>query len=198
MRFFASAFVLLLTVGGCLTGCSDRLEQKVSATTAGRLAAWRASFASDSNAALCSQADAAFQEIRQFVAGERELKRRRGEPVEVGTAAIDDGVRERVNGLPLREVMQLGLELKIRRLKEELAGLEDVVGKNDQLLTRPGDTEARRILDELRARQTGRIEKYREDLAQAERELEPLVARSRRSLLPPKSVETDQSPQLIR
>ncbi len=200
MAGFRSRLAALFTLCGCLAGCSDPLDQKVPAATAGKFAAWRAHIASDSSAAIRGQVDAAVQEIRQTVAGERELKRRRGEPVEAGIVAIDEGVRERVDGRPLRDVVQLGLELKVNRLKAELAGLEDVVDKNDQLLTRPGDTEARRILDDLRGRQTTRIEKYREELTAAEGELAPLL-KARGSVLPKKAAdltEVDDAPQRVR
>ncbi|MEO6245847.1 MAG: hypothetical protein ABIQ12_10470, partial [Opitutaceae bacterium] len=81
--------------------------------------------------------------------------------------------------------------------RAELAGLADAVDKNTQLLTRPGDTEARRILDELRARQMTRLKNYREDLTVAERDLAPML-KTRGRLLPEKAMaelrEVDEPP----
>ena len=67
--------------------------------------------------------------------------------------------------------MKIGYELRVRRLKEELAGLEDAMNKNAQLVTRPGDYESKHHLEGLRDRQAARVQKYRDDLAAAEREL---------------------------
>ena len=142
--------------------------------------------------------ETAFQEIRIAAAAERELRRTRGEPIAAGSEAIDEAVRERVDGRLLREVVQLGFELRVQRLKAELAALEDSVDKNAQLLTKPGDTESRRHLDELRGRQLGRIEKYREDLAAGQHELAPLMAKAGRSVLPPKAAELESAPERVR
>lgn len=186
-----SVAVILALLAVFAAGCSpaDPLERPVSAPTLKRFAAWRAHLASDSSIETRQRIESALQEIRIAAAGERELRRARGEPIAPGSEAIDEAVRARVDGRPLREVVQLGFEQRVQRLKAELAALEDSVDKNAQLLTKPGDTESRRHLDELRGRQLGRVEKYREELAAAQRELEPLMARTGRSVLPPKTAE---------
>lgn len=168
------AIAILLALSGC--GPSDPLDHTVSASSPARFAAWRAHVMSDGGVETRKHVDEALQEIRMSITGERELKRQRGERVASGSEEIDEAVRQRVDGRTLRQVVQLGYELRVRRLKEELAGLENAMSKNAQLVTRPGDLESKQHLEGLRDRQLVRVEKYREDLAAAERELMQLQA----------------------
>jgi hypothetical protein len=168
-----SILALVLGVVGCAPG--DPLDRFVSARTSDRFATWRAHITSDSSVEIRQRVEEALQEIRLNLTGERELKRQLGEPVMSGTESIDDALRQRVDGRRLREVLQLGYALRVRRLKEELAGLEDAVNKNTQLVTRPGDLDSKHHLEGLRQRQLVRVEKYRADLAAAERELASLA-----------------------
>ena len=180
-----------------LAGCAPRdpLERVVSTPTTGRLAAWRSHAASDYNVDTLRRIELALQEIRLSFAGERELKRQLGEKVEGGVDSLDESVRQRVDGRRLREVLQLGYELRVRRLREELAGLENAMDKNSLLITRPGDLESKHHLEGLQERQRVRVEKYRADLAAAEREVAPLFAKSGRPMLEPR-VETPDEPAL--
>ena len=168
--------VVLATMAGCAP--RDPLEQVISAPTLSRLSSWRARMASDGSANIRVRVEEALQEIRLSYAGERELKRQLDERVVSGTEVLDEAVRKRVDGQRLREVLRIGYELRVRRLKEELAGLEDAMKKNAQLVTRPGDLESQHHLDGLRDRQLVRVQKYREDLAAAERELQAVGRRS--------------------
>jgi hypothetical protein len=196
MRTSRTVLLAMIIVPLGILGCQrgDSLDRKVSAGTASAFSAWRAHVASDSSRENRRRVDEALQEIRVKFAGERELKRVMGEPVVPGTESVDDAVRERVDGRPLREVLQLGCELRVRRLKEELAGLEDAMGKNAQLVTRPGDLESKHHLETLRERQLVRVEKYREDIAKAERELEPLLKVSGQLLITPATDKPDEMP----
>jgi hypothetical protein len=83
----------------------------------------------------------------------------------------------------LREVVQLGYELRIARLTSEMAGLAEAMRKNANLITRPGDLESRHHLDGLSERQAVRVGQYRADLAAAERELASLFAVTGRRFL---------------
>jgi hypothetical protein len=167
---------ILLTVSGC--GPANPLDQTVAASSPARFAAWRAHVVSDASPDTRRRVDEALQEIRMSITGERELKRQMGERVASGSEEIDEAVRQRVDGRTIREVMQQGYELRVRRLKEELAGLEDALSKNARLVTRPGDLESKQHLEGLRERQLVRVAKYREDLAAAERELAQLQAKT--------------------
>lgn len=186
------AVTLILVMAGCAP--SDPLDQRVSAATADRFATWRAHIMSDSGPETRRRVEEALQEIRLQFAGERELQRAMGERVASGTDVIDEAVRARVNGRPLVEVLQLGYELRVRRLKQELAGLEDAMSKNAQLVTRPGDLESKHHLEGLQERQRVRVEKYREDIAAAEKELAPLAARTGRTMIERAADSPDEMP----
>lgn len=155
-------------------GCAPRdpLERTVTTPTLRRFASWRAGIQSDGSAELRRRVGEAIQEIRTNIAGNRELDRTM--ETTLPEPSIDEAVRKRVDGRTLREVLRHGYELRVRRLNEELAGLEDAMRKNDKLVTRPGDVESRQHLDGLRDRQQARVEKYRADLATAQRELAAL------------------------
>jgi len=179
-----------------LAACAarDPLERVISVPTTGRLAAWRSHAASDYNVDTLRRIEEALQEIRLGVAGERELKRQLGEKVEGGVGFLDESVRQRVDGRRLREVLQLGYELRVRRLQEELVGLEDAMKKNSQLVTRPGDLESKHHLEGLQDRQRVRVEKYRADLTAAEKELSSLLTKTSRPLLEPRVETPDEMP----
>ena len=186
---------LLLAVPGCMP--RDPLERVISVPTASRLATWRSHVASDYNVDTLRRVEEALQEIRLHVTGERELKRQMGERVTGGSETIDEGVRQRVDGRPLREVLQYGYELRARRLTQELAGLEDAMNKNSQLVTKPGDLESKHHLEGLRDRQHVRVEKYRAELATTEKEIAPLLAKTGRRLIGPVEGAPDQMPLQI-
>jgi hypothetical protein len=177
--------------GVCLalavTGCAPRdpLERVVNVPSASRFSAWRAHVASDYNSVTARAVETALQEIRLSVVADREVKRQMGESVAGGTPEIDESVRKKVEGRRLREVFQLGLELRLRRLRQELAGLEDAMKKNARLVTRPGDLESRHHLEGLQERQMIRVENYRTEIAAAERDLAPLFAKSGKPLIEP-------------
>lgn len=168
--------VVAVAAVALLVACTPRdpLEQVVSAATPSRFALWRARIASDAAPSTRVRVEDALQEIRASYAADRELKRHLEEPVVRGTEMLDEAVRNRVNGQRVRDVLRIGYELRVRRLREELVGLEDAMGKNAQLVTRPGDVESKHHLEGLRDRQLVRLQKYRDDLAAAERELEML------------------------
>lgn len=179
-------------------GSRDALDQVVAAPTASRFANWRAQVASDAGPDTRRRVEEALQEIRLSVSGERELKRSMGESVSMGRESIDEAVRLRVDGRRLGEVLQLGYELRVRRLKGELAGLEDAMNKNAQLVTKPGDLESKHHLQGLQGRQQLRVEKYRADIAAAEQELAPLLARSGRRLIEAPTDKPDEMPVPIK
>ena len=197
-------FIALLASGlaALLAGCGGPLDQKVSAKSPAALASWRANIAGSSSAEHRRRVEDALQEIRMAVAAERERKRILGQPIAPGAEAVDIALAERVNGRRVGEMLQLGSELKVRRLSTELAGLEDAMNKNAQLITRPGDLESRHHLDGLRDRQKVRVDKYREELAAAQKELAPLLQASGRRLLEAEDIPVvnapDDAPQLLK
>ena len=180
IRWLAGVFALL-ALGACQR---DPLDRKVSAATPTAFSVWRSSVDRDSGVELRRRVADALLEIRLKIASDRELRRMTDAEARVATS-IDDAVRAKVDGRLLRDVVQLGYELRVARLTSELAGLEESMRKNANLITRPDDVESRRHLDGLRDRQAARVDQYRSDLAAAERELASLLATSGRRLLDP-------------
>jgi hypothetical protein len=177
------AAVAALLVLGVLGACQrDPLDRKVSAATPTAFSVWRSSVDSDSGPEMRRRVADALLEIRLKIAGDREQQRLTDAETRAA-GSIDDAVRAKVDGRVLREVVQLGYELRVARLTSELAGLEEAMRKNANLITRPGDVESRQHLDGLRDRQAARAAQYRADLAAAQRELAPLLAVSGRRLL---------------
>jgi hypothetical protein len=172
-------WVALLALAACQR---DPLDRKVSAGTPTSFAVWRAGVDSDSGVETRRQVAEALLEIRFKIAGDREIQRLTDAEARVATS-VDDAVRAKVDGRLLREVVQLGYELRIARLTSEMAGLEEAMRKNANLITRPGDLESRHHLDGLSERQAARVGQYRADLAAAERELAALFAVTGRRLL---------------
>jgi hypothetical protein len=189
------AIALVLGVAACQRG--DPLDGTVRAPTPRALTAWRAQVTTDTSVETRRRVEEAFQEIRLRVSGNREIKRHMGEPVAVGPDVIDEGVCQKVDGKRLREVVQLGYEFRVERLKMELAALEDAMKQNAQLVTKPGDLESRHHLDALRERQTVRVEKYRTDLAAAGAEVATLLKTTGRRMVEPATDKPDQMPERV-
>jgi hypothetical protein len=185
MRWTRLTFAIAMIavgVAGCLRG--DPLGWKVSAKDPRALASWRVKIDGALNADHRRRLEQALQEIRMNIAGNRELNRWSGENADGAAAeSIDEALCRRIDARPLGEVLQLGYEFRVLRLQQELAGLENAVKQNAQLVTRPGDVDSRHYLEGLHGRQVSRLEKYRADLAAAERELAPLLEASGRRLL---------------
>ena len=182
----AATWSAVISFAGCLRG--DPLQWKVSARDPAALASWRTKVDGAMGAAHRRRLDQAVQEIRMNVAGQRELNRWANDPAsEGGQRPIDVALCGRIDGRPVAEVLQLGYELRVARLQEELAGLENAVKQNARLVTRPGDVDSRHYLEGLQQRQSARVEKYRVELAAAEAELGPLLKASggRRLVRPP-------------
>lgn len=177
--------VVLVALGWAMAGCApaDPLDHVVSTSTLSRFAAWRSHLASDSGPELRVSVEEALHELRLSLAGERELQRQLEQPIPAKAETYEEQLRRRVDGRPLREVLQLGCELRLRRLQEELAGLEDAMAKNAKLVTRPGDLESQHHLDGLRERQQARVDKYREEIAATQKRLGPLLLKTGHRLL---------------
>lgn len=171
----SSLAIIALVSGVWLAGCArgDPWERKVSARNPAAYETWQGGVAEAFSADDRRRIDEALQEIRIRIMADRAIKRVKGELPAAGS--IDDALREKINDQPLREVVQLGCELRLNRLRAELAALDQAMAENAQLTTKPGDLESRHHLDGLRERQQTRVEKYREEIAATERELAPLA-----------------------
>jgi hypothetical protein len=181
-------------------GCEPRdpLERMVKAGTPAAFTSWRSHATSDASADTRRRIEDALQEIRLNVAAEREIKRANGEKVDTSAESIDEAVRDRINARPLREVVQLGYELRVFRLTRELAALQQAMAMNAQLVTKPGDVASRQHLDGLRDRQMGRVDKYQADIAAAEHELVPLQKTTGHRIFEPPTDTPDEMPHRMK
>lgn len=170
-----------------LAACQrDPLDARISAASQSAYENWRGAMGG-SGADVRRQTEEALSEVRLKVAAD--LTRGKTGQGSVAPAVIDEAFRKEINDRPLREVLQLGYELRVARLKKELAGLEDAMKENATLTTRPGDWESKQHLEALQGRQNARVQKYRDDIAAAERDLAPLQKASSKTLLPPAAKE---------
>lgn len=175
---------VLTGLGGCRP--SEPTEAVVSARSPIGFSMWQSRFATEASPELRQSLEAALQEIRLKVMGDREAS---------GGEAIDAALREKIDGRPVREVLQRGWESRLHRLVPEHAALKDVITLNATLQTRPGDVASENHLVEVYRKQTARLEALAREIEAAERALAPLVKRTGRRLLPPPPGSADAKAQ---
>jgi hypothetical protein len=181
----------LLVVGAAGVGCSrgDPWTEPVWSTSAAAYTTWHSRVAENMPAERRKQVDQALQDIRFKIMGDRAA---------TGSAAIEGELRRRIDGRPLREVVQWGVELRLERLRGEFAGLKGAMNANLRLVTRPGDSESRRHLDGVEARQKQRLDDLSAAITAAEQELAPLAAATGRTFAGAGAGEPDRKPELIK
>lgn len=184
---------LVFLCAGC--GPRDPLDRKVHARGANAVNMWQSRLAGEFSAADRVRIEGALQEIRLRIMGDKEA---------TGSAAIAEALGTKIHGRTVREVIQLGCELRLVRLRGEGAELERAMEQNSRLVTRPGDRASETHLVELYGRQSVRLEKYRTDILAAEKELAALVKVTGRLLheppkLPEKPTDTpDVMPERVK
>ncbi len=168
---------LLAGVLGVGSGCApvEPIEQKVSARSPLAFSAWQTRFAAGVSPAERARFEAALQEIRLRIMADREA---------TGSDPISEALRAKINGRPVREVLQLALELSLAKLLAEHAALNTVIRQNAMLQTRDGDKPSEDYLVEFHRKQTARLEKLEEEIEASQSELEPLMKKTGRSVLP--------------
>ncbi|MDR2675883.1 MAG: hypothetical protein LBC18_13715 [Opitutaceae bacterium] len=89
-----------------------------------------------------------------------------------GSAAVNRALCQNVNGLPLKSIVELGYELRIERLEQEKAALEEDLAHKEKLRTRPGDTDSATTLANLKIIGREQLEKINERIGQSKKRLE--------------------------
>jgi len=181
----AALAVAALGASGCSRG--DPWAEPVKASSAGAYTAWHSRLSESVPAETRKQVEQALQDIRFKIMGERAA---------TGSAGIEGELRRRIDGQPLRHVVQLGVELRLERLRGEFNGLKQAMNANLRLVTRPGDLESRHHLEGVEARQKQRLDDLGAQIAQAERELAPLAAATGRTFVAVDAGATDVKPEL--
>lgn len=101
-----------------------------------------------------------------------------------GSDPISDALRAKIDGRPVRQVLQLAVELRLARLLQEHAALNTVMRQNAMLQTREGDKASEDYLVGFHQKQAVRMEKLEAEIEASHRELEPLIKKTGRSVLP--------------
>jgi hypothetical protein len=180
-------FVLVFGAG---CGADELMDRTVTAKSPVAFNAWQSRFASRATPEERRQFETALQEIRYKIMADKEA---------TGSDPISDALRTKVHGRSVREVLQLGVELRLLRLLKEHAALHTVMRQNAMLQTREGDRASEDYLVQFYQKQLARLEKLEEEIEAADRELAPLMDVTRRSLLPKKTEgETDNTPIMLR
>lgn len=160
-----------------ITGCAptEPMEQTVSAKSPLAFSSWQTRFTSRLDSAERARFEAALQEIRLKIMADREA---------TGSDPISDALRAKIDGRPVREVLQLGLELRLGRILQEHAALDTVMRQNAMLQTREGDKRSEDYLGNFHQKQAARLEKLEAEIEATQREVEPLLKKTGRSVLP--------------
>jgi hypothetical protein len=164
---FAGAWVVLL----CLTaGCqrTPRWDRVVEADTPPAFGAWQRAQQDDFSKAEWAEFETALQDIEVRIIALREAS---------GTEAVNDALRPKIHGKSVRQVIALGLEARLWRLKVEETELKKMLDGNATLRTAPGDTASSDYLERKQRDQQARLRRAMDDIAKAEATLSGLAAR---------------------
>lgn len=170
MHFPVSIVVLWAAfVTAMLAGCNrgDPHALPIEAASASGLGRWRIKAADRFTREEWREFDAVLQEIRLRVTAERQAS---------GSEAVQEAMCSRIHGLTFREVLVLGHEATLLRLRPVRDELKRAVDTNALLVTKPGDRASASYLENLGARQMERLEKIDAEIALARRRLAELGA----------------------
>ncbi len=116
-------------------------------------------------------------ECRDFDEAVQELKFRvMVDKVATGSVAIDETMREQINGHTVREVLVLGYRSLFDRLTAQKKQMEDVIYENSRMHARPGDTESAAYLRDKLQSQADQVTAVSAKLAHAEEKLQLYLA----------------------
>ena len=153
---------------------SDPLERIIQARSAITFAMWQNRATSDFSAAKRKRFEEAFQEIRLKIMADREA---------TGSEAIDAAFRSKIDGRPIREALQLGLESRLLRLRSEANALEGIIDQNTRLQQRQGNSQIREEFHAQLEKHNSRLRQVRADIDATEQEVAPLLAATGRGLI---------------
>lgn len=159
-------------------GCGPRspLDRKLETASGLQFTQWRARLARAWTPAEDRHFEQALQEVRVYITS-------RG--IASGSDPVAAALREQLAGLTVREVLQLGGEIRLQRLEAEHAALAEVLQMNSLLQTREGDTASERHLVDVHRRQMSRLEKLETEIGATRAELTQLrAATGRPQVLP--------------
>jgi hypothetical protein len=150
-----------LTVGAALCGChpTNPLDRKIMASSPIDFMWWRADASKNLDREQWREFDEAIQEIRFRMTIDH---------IASGRDAVDQAMRERINGRTVREVLIMGYRSRLDRLDTERAESMKVITTNARLVTRPGDTASADYLRKRRKAESEALNAILEKIRQAE------------------------------
>jgi hypothetical protein len=136
------------------------------------------------------------EQWREFDEAIQEIKYRMTiDHIASGRDAVDQAMRERINGHTVREVLTIGYGFMLDRLNIERAESIKVITTNARLVTRPGDTASADYLRKRRKAESDALAVTLEKIRQAETKLkiyDPTFAVKRPD--PPPATPTEVTP----
>lgn len=181
-RVFAGCWAaIVLMVAGC---ARDPAQAPVEAGTARALATWRMKVANRFTLAEWKEFEAALQEIRLRVMAERAAS---------GSEAVEEALCARINGRTMRDVLLMGYEARLSRLRPLRGELKKAVEGNELLVTKPGDRASATYLEDLRARQNERLQKTEAEIKSAEERIIGLGGTVSKNV---DAAETEREPEM--
>ena len=109
------------------------------------------------------------EQWREFDEAIQEIKFRMTiDHIASGRDAVDQAMRERINGRTVREVLTMGYRSMLDRLDTERAESIKVITTNARLVTRPGDTASADYLRKRRKAESDALDAIVEKMRQAE------------------------------
>ena len=186
----AAAIGAILVIGFCCYGCRpvDLLDEKVSARTSFNFVMWKADMARRQTPQERQELDDMIQELKFSVMLNGTA---------TGSEAIDEAVREEIDGTTLREMLQKGHQEKRERLLVERARLKACIDANVRLRTRPGDKASVSYLDHVREQQMARLEAIDLDLGIAHERMNKPGDVARPEPVVEDEGDLDEKPQLL-
>jgi hypothetical protein len=182
--------IAAIVVSFCCFGCSpvDKLDEKVLVRSPLDMVMWRANIARRQTTQERRELDDMIQELKFSVM----LK-----GTATGSEAIEEAVREEINGRTLREILLKGHQYKRGRLLTEKSRLEVFIKDNASLRTRPGDTASADYLRRIREQQTAKLEEIDRELGIADGEKDGPGVVAQPKPIVEEAGDLDERPQLL-
>jgi len=158
-RIFAAALACL-ALAGC--GPSDPLDGRVDAADGLAFSMWRSNVERDLTPQQVVDLDRSVQEIKFHVMAAGAAS---------GSDAVEAAMRQMINGLTVRQLLQRGLGWELDRAEAERSALETGMMQNALMTTRPGDTDSSEYLIALKERQTARLRAATDEVNRARERL---------------------------
>lgn len=158
-RILAAALACV-ALAGC--GPSDPLDGRVDAADGLAFSMWRSNAEHDLTPQQVIDLDRSVQEIKFHVMAAGAAS---------GGEAVEAAMRQMINGLTVRQLLQRGLGWELERAEAERSALETGMKNNALMTTRPGDTDSAEYLIALKERQTTRLRAATDEVNRARERL---------------------------